>query len=216
MAFANWDIVGTTDPVLNSTIPTPLPQPFAGPYCRRINRDARLSIKSTFDSGNLFNIPITRAIRAQCCMRRAAVSGSNTSAGVVVKSAGIEPQAGYGFVFNGQQDRIMAWLNDGQLAFFDGAAFGVDWASVRMEVFPVGTAGDRIFYYRETTIGSDVWTELTVGGRAPGEGFWVPFDSPRYAPWGNNRVCAIANDFGLAADMPIFVDKVLFQVTPAP
>ena len=218
MAQLDWDITGSTYPVLNSTLTNPLPQPYAGDYCRQIasnGQTAKMTVSASYASGALVGVPITKMIRAQTCLRSFASDPSTFSWGVKNTAAGANRGDWNGYSIRYTTDfseGLRLVLNNGSKITITHSIDVTAWFSLRMDVFPIGAAGDRIILYQESSPGSDVWTPLSLGGQPAASGYYVPSNSSAYAPWGGSSQQGFLSGGGGY----MLVDKTQFGVSNAP
>lgn len=216
MAFTDWDITGTTNAVQNSTISNPLPTGSFGDYCRSMSGTASMLIKSSYQSGAFVGIPSTKVIRVRGAIRK----WFNTlyySGGLVAKWNDTTNR-GYSITYNAGGQTIYLQLNNGAaIALPVGGDINSDWYSMQMEIFPIGGTADRIIVSKETSLGSGVYTPLSIDGGVASEGILIASTDPRYAAWGGSSRCGIVSEITSGETYGgIYVDKVSFELSNAP
>lgn len=222
MAFSDWQFdsisvpnAGAGTAYLHSALGSPLTG--FGTYCRRFNPSAGggcysiAYIKDTSFGGDFFAVPNTRALRVEACLRmqvtnntynprlllglKAANSNTGYWLGLHCPSAG---SLGVYLRYNNQDSN-----SSGNLL---AAAVSNTWYRLRMDVFPIGGAGDVIRVYQETVIGSGIWSTLLDTTIASGDA--------RYAPWGGSgRQYFYYNTASVStADNPAYIDAIYHAV----
>lgn len=222
MAYADWAITGTNNPILNSSLSNPLLGVVAGSYCRElgtIGTTTTCYLSASYSSGAFVGVPSTKVIRAQTFIRRASQT-SQYRAGIFVKQTAITGSSGYGYgvMYNAAAQAWRLGLDNGSLATLTSAGNPMDgtWASFRMDVFPLGAVGDRIIVYRESSPGSDSWTALSVNGGVAADGLFVSSSSGAYAAWGGSRRCGVVSGLFNEYGGTMYFDKTYFAVSNAP
>jgi hypothetical protein len=181
--------------------------------------------------GAFYNIPDTKVISARAHLRYSSTTTSNlltvkdtttfnSTTTINGYSFGMCPVADLvrgGAVLFGNDNSILVNKTIGFSQFFS-----VDtWYSLRMDVFPLGAAGDRIICYMEvdspsgsvSTPGSGIWNS-TLGG--------VLFDitvastNPAYAPWSSNARNGISTRQPFGTPGIAYVDNINFTTYNAP
>lgn len=243
MSFSDWTFSSdngnpfVTTALYNNSLTNPLPQPYAGEFARFLpkfagNGGGYMMVSPSAASGSLYNVPITKALRIQGCLRYTVTSEDpnvpiqSSGIGLTIKNSGNNMGSGYklalGFDYRPNPDIhtinlvLPAWdptlvsqgfIEYNGLGFKPLLAFNylLNWISLRMDVTPIGTAGDRIVCYFETTASGS-------GVSQPGSGLWtqlvdhfVQSSSNTYIPWGNNNRQGVANA-GMAGNL--CVDKL--------
>lgn len=216
MSFNDWDIVGTTSAVENSTITNALPTGSFGTYCRSMSGTASMLIKSSYQSGAFVGIPSTKVIRVRGAIRK----WFNTflySGGLVVKWNDTTNR-GYSITYNASPQTILLQFNNGDTFGLPvGGDINSTWYSMQMEVFPIGTTSDRIIVSQETSLGSGVYSPLSINGGVASEGIVIASTDPRYASWGGSSRCGIVSEITAGETYGgIYVDKVSFELSNAP
>ena len=222
MAQADWDLTrGTLPPaILNSGLSNPLPVGVGSVYCRSFSTAQSGPVLRT-NKPEFINIPSTKALRASMCMRRAAGFSTGQWAGFRLKGTSAAfsgSNDGYSIAFpTGAGTVPVLKLNNSAVFTLDGLPTGSfydsNWIRLRLEVFPIGLGGDRLFVYRETTIGSGVWTAVGIGGGVPSEGITLLPTDPRYAPWSAGHVFIESTNFSGNA---YYFDTFTLSVTDVP
>lgn len=229
MSFSDWDQNTSFNfsnlPTLNSSLANSLA--IGGAYCRYLyaqgsgySRMVYLA-KTTYSGGAFYNMPNTTALRLQGYFRGSILqnfAGSQVFLGLGAKTSDTLGQSG-GLVPNGyalglgNAGTIQLWLNTGPVTLATG---GLNtWYGLRLEVFPIGTSGDRIKAYIESSPGSGNWGTAVYDQT-------IENTSANYVPWGGNRRCGFgARSFYLngSADSNItqgYVDLVTFSAATAP
>jgi hypothetical protein len=202
MAFSDWNFVTndnngggggsfTQSATLNSSLSSPLT--IGSSYCRRLQSNQSFNfgpvscgfvLTSGFSSGAFYNIQNTKAIRVQSCVRfESGGANSNRIAyiGAKIPSSGI-------FTYFINDGYVLGIKPSGQVSLFvEGteypnlAAAALNaWHNLRLEVYPIGSASDRIKAYIETGgLGSNTWNLIAdVSVTNPSSG---------YVNWGENR-----------------------------
>lgn len=228
MAYEDWDQIAygatSSTAILNSSLSNPLTT--GGDYCRRI---ATLSggqayaqcgstLKSTYDGGAFYGVPNNRALRLQAYLR---VESTNSAANgfcigakmpnnIGSNSLASLASAGYALGLGGSLSVIL-YTNQSSVTLPDGALGAVSlntWYGLRMEVFPLGTAGDRIMCYRETTPGSGVWTNIYDEV--------ISAASSRYVAWGTDKKTGFCSFTAQYAGINAYIANVDFSLATAP
>jgi hypothetical protein len=199
MAFADWDQVlnqASSTATLNSSLANPLT--IGSDYCRRLFADSQGSggiaqggatLKSTYASGAFYGVPNNRALRVQAYLRASNIGNANNSFCLGVKIPnGIGANliasaitAGYAFGLRGPTT-VTLYTNQVATDLPDGGLGPISlntWYGFRLEVFPLGTAADRIMCYRESSPGSGTWVKINDEV--------ISAASNRYVPWSNDR-----------------------------
>jgi hypothetical protein len=228
MAQADWDLTRGTLPtaILNSGLANPLPVGVGGNDCRFFTAaDAGPTLRT--NKPEFINIPSTKALRASMCFRRAAGFSNGNWAGFRLKGSAANYGTsgnGYGIAFrSGASGLPVLKLNNADELSLDGlpiaSFYDSNWIRLRLDVFPIGLAADRLFVYRETVIGSGVWDAVGIGGNPPSEGFTILSNSRgldnllRYAPWGTGHVFLECTNFSGNA---YYFDTFTLSVTDVP
>lgn len=203
MAFSDWTAlvgfsstpqVGTA--FLNSGLADPLI--IGSTYCRRfepiltggIQPTVGISAAATYAGGALVNVPNSKAIRLQGYLRLAtAPSVFLATRGIWLAakmpsnffntSGGITSNYAVAITSNAAGAAQLSLVLGGAAITFLEAAVYSQWYGLRLDVFPIGTAADRLIAYKETTPGSGTWTVLTD--------VTVLSTSAGYVPWSQNR-----------------------------
>ena len=238
MAFTDFELLGTQATVLHSAAPlttNPLSSSLAGTYCRTLQYSGSFPPKMYFTTssygGGFYNIPNTKVISARAHLRYTTTATSNLitvkdtttfNSTTVIKgySFGMCPvndtNRGAAILF-GNDNSILISKSIGYSQFFQVNT----WYSLRMDVFPLGAAGDRIICYMEvdspggtiSTPGSGIWNS-TLGG--------VLFDitvataNPAYAPWSSNARNGISSRQPFGTSDTGYVDNINFTTYNAP
>ena len=221
MAYADWDtITGTNLAILNSSLSSPLPGS-AGSFCRQLGADngfATLMVTAAVSGGAFVGIPITKAIRAEGCIRRCNNVGTFAGGFFVKWASASGPFAnGYGIAYDANPQAAVLYLHNGTsvpLAYTGNIQ--TTWLSFRMDVFPLSTTGDQIVVSQEASPGSGVYANIGINGGLPNDGYFVSSALPTYAPWGGASRCGLstAGPWGQAGS--VYLDLVRFSVSTAP
>jgi hypothetical protein len=223
MAQSDWDLVrGTTSAILNSGLANPLPAGVGSNFCRFFNSDSPgfgPTLRS--NKAEFANIPSTKALSATMCMRRQAGFSSGNWAGFRLKSTAntyTTSGNGYGIAFQtGASGLPVIKLNNTEEFSLDGlpiaSFYNSNWIRLRLDVFPMGLSADRLFAYRETTIGSGVWDAIGIAGGLPADGVTILSNSPRYAAWGTGNVFIEGTNF---SGNSYYFDTFTLSVTQVP
>jgi len=227
MAFTDFELTGSQSTVLHSAAPlttNPLTSSVAGAYCRSmtISADGRASkIYFTTSSygGAFYNIPDTKVVSGRACLRIGSNSSDyNNNSFITIKDSTSFVGAAYtvpgGYKFGLRGYRIVLVGNNNTILKQTATNYTpATWYSLRMDVFPLGEAGDRIICYKETFPGSGIWESTFLG---------TTFDTtvaaadPSYSAWGNNSRNGVHTSFSGNGPQPHYVDKINFQVYDAP
>lgn len=222
MAYADWDITGTESAVVNSSLSNPLPVGVAGSFCRQlgsVGNSCRMFLKASYESGAFVGVPVTKMIRAQAYLRRNPLNTNDWYGGMYVKCIDATTPTGYGLVLRRLQSGTSFQLivnNTTQYSINIPGAEVDQWTGLRMDVFPIGTANDRIVVSKETTPGSGVWNPVSINGGVAADGILINSNSPEYAPWGGSRRCGLVGGAYGQAFNALYADKVYFAVSDAP
>lgn len=226
MAYADWVHAGGSieSAQLHSLIAAP-PLGGGGSYCRRLQATASygasgFTLSPSYALGAFYNVQDTRALRLQAAIRSASATNNNHIVNLQAKSAtATTTTAAYRFGINGSGKnsaggtatsgpRFSFWTPAGELNL--GAATLDVWHNLRMEVFPIGTAADRIFCSKETAVDSGIWAVM--------HDVTIPNNSSAFVPWGGNRYNGffLANNYSGSALPPqiSYIDRVTFAVSP--
>lgn len=180
MAFSDWNhIVGATyfnnftntqNAILNSNLSSPLT--VGSSYCRRLSSSIlwadswaynNFVLSSGFSSGSFYNIPNSKAIRVQSCIRVEPTYAGDGMAciGTKIPTSGML-NFGDGYLLGIKPSGEIYLYTEGQAsAVLTTVSLNV-WHNLRLEVYPIGSSSDRIKAYIESgSIGSNVWTTLT-------------------------------------------------------
>lgn len=205
MAEADWTVTrGSTGAVLNSSLANPLPESVGSGFCRLFSASSPYN-GSTLRSNRpeFTNIPETKALSASMCMRRAAGFSNGAFAGFRLKGTSVQfdtSGSGYGIVMeSGASGVPILKVNNTDTLSLDGlpvsSFYDNNWIRLRLDVFPIGSAADQLFVYRETVIGSGVWDQVGIAGGLPSAGLLITSSSPRYAPWNTGDVYIECTNF---------------------
>ncbi len=230
MAYADWTITltgsgATESAVVNSGRSSPLT--VGGGFCRRLttasnaSENAFLRLSDAYSSGNFVGVPSTRAIRVQAALRTSVNPGSGCTAEVLMVTKAPQTYSStniYGLGlrvvpggFGTGDPSIVLRTGGGSITSLTGVSLNT-WYSLRMDVFPLGTGGDRIRCWRESVIGSGTWTLLYDTT--------IPSSSGQYVAWGGSTVQGLVyqlNSSGNASSSSsAFVDLFQAYVATAP
>lgn len=200
MAFSDWSLIqGAGSEAFSSALNSSLSNPLTigSSYCRYVTvsnpggawATGGYSVSSSYQSGQLYNVANTKAIRVQGYLRLSAVPNANSRAGAWI-GAKLHTDLGN---FNNYQSGYclgIKAINSSQVAIttmFNGVLTNPNlesvslntWYGLRLEVYPIGASADRIKAYRESTPGSNVWNLLSDVTIANTSGL--------YTNWGENR-----------------------------
>lgn len=223
MSFVDWDFLtpsGSTNFSTSAQINAGLSSPLlvGGTYARAVSLfgnfgsvgfyvQGTAAIKAAYQSGAFFNIPSTRAVRVQACLRLTNTVGSFSEFGLIAAGTKIlnDGSSAAGSILTGYSIGVLKQGAATTLRLFTncastlgnlstqsvnlGAAALATWYSLRMDVFPLGATADRIICSQETTPGSGSWTELLDTTLYQGV-------SSGYVSWGGNR----RTGFGMASN----------------
>ncbi len=224
MAYADWTFTqtsGTESVQLNSSLSSPLT--IGGVYCRRMavtgstqSDYSYLRLADAYSSGAFINVPNTRAIRLEACMRLETATNNVSPAGLwlLAKQSGA-PSNGtvnmscyrLGIGGNGSSLKIR-FGSPGVFTDIQDASLAT-WYRLRMSVYPLGAGGDRIICERETTLGSGSWSTILDTTISSSAGNFVP--------WGATRTNGFAmTNANLAGTRAGFVDLFNAYVATAP
>lgn len=196
MSASDWQYIvggaggsagGSSTATLNSTLSSPLM--VGSSYCRRLyntpngfsgNSYTNLFISSSYLSGSFYNIPNTKAIRVQSHIRldSSTFSGRAYIGAKIVSTGDLGSFDGYFLTINntGQTNLITENSSSSNLMTVSMNT----WYGFRLEIYPIGSASDRIKAYIESgSVGSNIWTQIadvTVNNPSTG-----------YVNWGENR-----------------------------
>jgi hypothetical protein len=233
MAFSDWTIslvsnnVASHSAVVNSALSNPLT--VGGGFCRlltggagdgTIDGYAFARLSNAYASGAFLGVPNTRAIRIQACVRITGQAGgfNGIQESLVVAKA---PQTfsaascyGLGVRDRGQPSTVSLVLRTGggSVTTIQSAAKNT-WYSVRMDVFPLGTGGDQIRSYLETSPGSGTWTLINTTT--------IASNASNYIAWGGTTVQGIVHNVdydggATSSGCQGFFDLFQCYVAPAP
>jgi len=222
MAQSDWDLTRGSLPtaVLNSGLSNPLPVGVGNAFCRSFTATAGgPTLRS--NKPEFINIPSTMAVRASMCFRRFAGFSTGFLSGFRLKSTATQfnlAGTGYGIAIqSGASGVPVLRMNNADELSLDGlpvaAFYDSNWIRLRLDVFPIGTAADRLFVYRETVLGSNTWDAVGIAGGLPADGIVVPSTSLRYAPWGTGYVWIESTN---ASGNSYYFDTFTLSVTNVP
>jgi hypothetical protein len=200
MAFSDWTAFGggsivtplAGTAVLNSGLANPLT--VGSTYCRRFTAQSSsgsaeailgISASASYAGGALVNVPDSKAIRLQSYLRLESAPSSlaNYGAWLAAKHSSPNPifhnlyALGIKVTVSGVPQ--LSLVQNGAAITSLGAAVFAQWYGLRLDVFPIGTAADRLIAYKETTPGSGTWTVLAD--------VTIPSTSAGYVPWSQDR-----------------------------
>ena len=221
MAFADWDIVGPNAQVDNTLLANPLPQPWAGQYCREVGTpgvDASILINAGYQGGAFIGVSTNKVIRVRGCIRRVTNTGGYIG-GLTARFLNYGSQRGYTIAYNAWNQTITLNVSDNTTYVLPvtGNVFNPDWFSMEMIVYPIGEAGDRIVVSQELVPGSGTYTPLSINGGVPTEGIYISSLTAGYAPINVSTRCGIVSPsavFNNAGN--ILVDKVNIALSTSP
>lgn len=218
MAFADWDIAGPNAQVDNTLLPNPLPQPWAGQYCREVGAvgvDASILINAGYQGGAFVGTSYDKVIRMRGCIRRVTNTGYYTGGLTARRTTGYGYTVGYSA---GPQTISLLLNNNAEYILpVTGNVFNPDWFSMEMIVYPIGTAGDRIVVSQELVPGSGVYTPLSINGGVAAEGIYISNLSAGYAPYNISSRCGITSPNAPGNNAGnILVDKVNIALSTSP
>ena len=202
MAFSDWTAFGgdsIATPIagtafLNSGLANPLTM--GSTYCRRFTARysgtatgvVGISASASYAGGALVNVPDSKAIRLQSYLRLESIAASlvNFGAWIAAKipSSSLDDSSFNSLYALGIKSTVsgvpeLSLVQNGGVATSLGAAALSQWYGLRLDVFPIGTAADRLIAYKETTPGSGTWTVLAD--------VTILSTSAGYVPWSQNR-----------------------------
>ena len=225
MAFTDFELTGTLQITeLHSAAPlTTNPLTTGGSYCRSMqpsadHSPAKMYFTTSSYGGAFYNIPDTKVVSGRACMRYSAGDFPNRFF-ITIKDTlsfvSAPGSVGKGYKFGLYSNTLLlTGDNDSNLIVASGTTVKNTWYSLRMDVFPLGAAGDRIICYIESTPGSGIWSSTILGTVFD---ITVPAADSRYAPWGNNgNRTGIQACWGTVTDMPMYVDNINFTTYNAP
>lgn len=223
MAFTDFELTGSQSTVLHSAAPlttNPLTSSVAGTYCRSMTissdaRAAKIYFTTSSYGGAFYNIPDTKVISGRACLR---INSYNNNSYITIKdstsfvgAAGTVPG---GYKFGLRSTNIMLVGNNNTVLKQSVTTYTPGtWYSLRMDVFPLGEAGDRIICYKETFPGSGIWESTFLGTTFD---ITVAAADPSYSAWGNNNRNGVHTSYSGNGPEPHYVDKINFQVYDAP
>jgi len=218
MAFADWDITGFNAQIDNTLLANPLPQPWAGQYCRQVGTpgaDASIMISAGYQSGAFVGTSYNKVIRMRGSIRRDINTGGFSGGLTARRTTGY----GYTVAYDAGPQTINLLLNNNTQCSFPvtGSVFGPDWFSMEMIIYPIGEAGDRIVISQELVPGSGTYTQLSINGGVPAEGIYISSLNVGFAPYNAVSKCGITspNAFGYNQGN-ILVDKVNIALSDVP
>ena len=230
MAFTDFELTGTQATVLHSAAPlttNPLTSSVAGVYCRSISipdlAPAKIYFTTSSYGGAFYNVPDTKVISGRACLR---IEGPNNNLYITIKDTTSfiggpsTVPGGYKFGFTAYGIYLMGNNNVTLLQTSPSRDFN-KWYSLRMDVFPLGVAGDRIICYMEveslggtiSTPGSGIWNSTILGTSFD---ITVAAADARYAAWGNNNRNGVHTSHSGNALVPHYVDNINFTTYNAP
>ena len=206
MAFSDWTAFGGNNvegvplagtAFLNSGLANPLT--VGSTYCRRFTAwpstqtygqmaVVGISAAATYAGGALVNVPDSKAIRLQSYLRleSALNSAANHGAWIAAKipsssfnGSSFDNLYALGIKITVSGVPELSLVQNGGVATSLGAAALSQWYGLRLDVFPIGTAADRLIAYKETSPGSGTWTVLAD--------VTILSTSAGYTPWSQNR-----------------------------
>lgn len=214
MSSSDWEISGSTTAVIHTTLtPNPLTSSIGGDYGRLLtpinnssNAHMALSTGSQF-----YNVPITKAIRAEGCFRLSP-TGYPSPSGLNLKSSGmLSPGYLYGLTTYYGGTQLCLWLpSQGTIVLNDIAGYYPDrnsWISLRMELYPLSITADKLILYREQQIGNGNW--ITVYETT------ILSSSPDYRPWSSNNRNGIFvfREYYNDPNVGLYMDNVKFTLS---
>lgn len=211
--MTDFDMVGVLTTVSHSDSPLNTNQlSTGGVYAESMtpsgSKAAKLYFNSSSYGGAFYNIPNTKAITAQACLRYWGFPYSNpiyiTAKDTANFSNDFTNAKGYRLGID--QNKITLY-GDANTVLKIGTSNTTNnlWYSLKMEVTPLGASGDRIICYMETSPGSGVWNSTIDGTLFD---ITVPTASADFAPWSNNNrngISVAINDY-----TTVFVDNIKF------
>ena len=167
-----------------------------------------LYFNSSSYGGAFYNIPNTKAITAQACLRYWGFPYSNAVYITVKDTANFDNDFtnAKGYRLGIDQNKITLY-GDANTVLKIGTSNTANnlWYSLKMEVTPLGASGDRIICYMETSPGSEVWNSTIDGTLFD---ITVPTASIDFAPWNNNNRNGVSMSISDATT--VFVDNIKF------
>ena len=221
MAFTDFQLTGTQASVLHGAAPlTTNPLTTGGSYCRSITlatdaAAAKIYFTTSSHGGAFYNIPSTKVVSGRACFR---IENWNNNLYITIKdstsfigAAAVVP-GGYKFGFRAYDIQLRG-NNDALLLQTSVNRSLSTWYSLRMDVFPLGAAGDRIICYKESAPGSGIW-DSTIDGTL--FDITVATADARYAAWGNNNRNGVHTSNSGNGPEAHYVDNMNFTVYNAP
>lgn len=247
MAFTDFNLLGTQTTVLHSAAPlttNPLSASLAGTYCRKLqynlgstNQIPKIYFTSSSYGGAFYNVPNTKVISARAHLRYE----NNTTSNVLTIKDTTTFNSGYSTLVKGYSfgigprtsdavgnGPIYLHGNNNSILISKTSPFGTSltadtWYSLRMDVFPLGAAADRIICYMEvnssgsstSSPGSGIWNSTILGTSFD---ITVSSVNPAYAPWSSNAMNGISArniDYNTQSGIG-YVDNINFTTYNAP
>lgn len=210
MSSPDWEISGSTIAVIHTTLTNPLTG--SGTYCRLLtpansSTNGHMALNT---SSQFYNVPVTKALRGEACMRLSA-NGYPSPSGISLKSTGmLGTQYLFGLVTHFGTCKLCLWLPSQGIILSDLIGFYPardQWINLRFEVYPLGSTADRLISYRENGIGTNNW--IVVDDRT------IPSTSPDYLQWSNNNRNGLFVFLAYGSDPSIglYVDNVKFTLS---
>ena len=189
MAYADWDIIGTSTATTNSEITgaNTLPAGF-GQFCRRMfGSGNKLLISGSVQSGAFVGIPSTKIIRTSLAIRKW-FNSFIYNGGLVAKYTN-SIATGYSLCYDASPQAMVFKANDGSnyslgLTFPPGGTIDNTWFHLRMEIEEISPGTDRILVSQEDPLGSGTWNLVSINGGVPANGITFLSTDPQYAAWG--------------------------------
>jgi hypothetical protein len=215
MSFSDWDVIsGSTSAVLNISLANPLPTGSAGDFCRSFGQNGQVC-KVFLNNPDFIGVQDTNAIRIRSCIRR------NENTNVYFGGIGAKIDAsgfGYKIVYSASSMNYLILYNNGSVASLNHGIVSplTKWFSFQLDIYPIGSSGDRIIVSKEDSLGSQTYTPILIAGASSAEeGIFIPSSNDaRYAPWG------LAGRIGFSTNTNLLgstlVDKFYVALTPAP
>jgi hypothetical protein len=186
MAASDWTYFYYYDnsqaPILYTPEGVTPPIPSAGNYGRQLTSGYYGGHVAGFRLTNpsFVNLPNTKAVRMQGYFRL--TSNSGNFFGMTVKGTNDYGGGGYSLGFRGGGPKIIFLDNAGNATDL-GDSFGSvlqnTWYGLRIEVYPIGSAADRIICYKESSPGSNSWIKI--------HDVTILSSNPAYVPWSSGR-----------------------------
>jgi hypothetical protein len=230
MAFSDWSLIGgygsnVDSAYLNSNLSPSLVS--GSNYCRYFSvanggsawATRGYSASQTVAAGALYNVPNSKAIRIQGYLRISSISSGNSRSGAWLgakiidsfNTSGNNSLSSYcfGIRAGGSSTLQLSVMLAGDCADLGSLSFDT-WYGLRLDIFPIGTAGDRIVAYKESSPGTGIWPsvfETTISSTAG-----------NFIPWGQNRKNGFfflqeQQNFGVVSG---FSDLISVSVATAP